>query len=671
MKKTTIDTNILPNIWLTWTTTKAVFYMNCATGVKQNDKPDIDFGYKSGYKCMLINSGSRPRFGYAKYHEDLEMLELAEVTIDTTRKEDIKQWCYAGDKYFLKKDKTILDENGKVKTEGFNLSLHHHSRDFKTFLSWFYRISTAYNVAEFKKFLGADTYTVGSGRIVDVTHAWHIQEWYKTKQKARSVGKQQKLTNKLVEIPLTEIDIISEKHPVDSVENRNYWSRSGIIYFESLTDGWHVLRVLCPDNNNKYVERERMYINDDGTNRIVAPSKDGWFPSKQLRTYGYYNLVNADEATTKCNRLKYIWPLINEVEKNAIRNVLISILRFPEIEQMIRLGYSKAALWITSSNTVRADLKYMFGDYYNDKETTLLRKTGLTKHQLDKYMQVYNSDSYYNGKCATALKEMRKLFGDGLLHLDNTSFNKYFDGFMQMNISWKRGAFYQLDDMNIDRVKFIKNAFRLGEKHNNIYTVLNDTINAYNRLNTGTHPEINWYFDSYSDVVRAHNAIDELRRAQEAERRAMWDMEYAERLKKEEEKRIKVDEKRKEYEYEDDSYVIRLPKDSNEIIREGNMQHICIGGYTTRHAYGQTNLFFLRRKSDPEAPFYAIEMDSTKRIVQIHGFGNRWLGCNPEAIPTVVRWLRKNGIKCDEKILTCKATGYCSVNEYVPMPVVD
>ena len=67
------------------------------------------------------------------------------------------------------------------------------------------------------------------------------------------------------------------------------------------------------------------------------------------------------------------------------------------------------------------------------------------------------------------------------------------------------------------------------------------TLNGYNSLNTGTHPEINWYFDSYSDLVRAHDAIDDLKRAQDAERRAMWNMAEAERLKKEEEKRKKLD----------------------------------------------------------------------------------------------------------------------------------
>jgi hypothetical protein len=113
-----------------------------------------------------------------------------------------------------------------------------------------------------------------------------------------------------------------------------------------------------------------------------------------------------------------------------------------------------------------------------------------------------------------------------------------------------------------------------------------------------------------------------------------------------------------------------LPKDSNEIVAEGNKQRICIGGYTGRHASGDTNLFFLRKKSDADTPFYAIEMNNNS-IVQIHGFGNKWLGNDPEAIPTVVRWLRKHNIACDQKILTCKSIGYSRSAEYVDMPVVD
>ena len=669
MKKTTIDTTLLPNMWLTWTTTKETFYLNCKTGVKSTEAPKRENRYDPDNQ--IVRSGSKPRYGYAKYHADLEMLELAEVTFDTTRKENIKEWKYAGEKYFLKKDKTVLDENGHTKTSGFVMSERYHARDFYTFLGLFYRIGFYKNISEFKKFLGADTYTVGSGRVVNVCSVWHIQEWYKTKQKVRSAGKQTKLTNKLTAIPLTEMSELVAKYPIENVTNRNYWSRSGIIHYEKLTDGWHVLRVLSPDNGSTYKEYERMYLNDDGTNRIVAPSNDKWIPAKQMHTYGYFDFVNKDEAKANCNRLKYILPLIESYEDNKIRNYLISILRFPEIEQMMRLGHKNVALSIANSNAPKATIKYMFGDYYNEKETALLKKIGLTKYQFDKYMDSYDNNGYYERKCACALREMRELFGVNLVHLDKATFDEYFDGFIAINRGYGRRPFHQLENMDIDRVKFVKNAFRLGKKNSNVYTILDDTLSRYCSLNTGTHPEINWYFDSYSDVVRAHNAIDELKRAQDAERRAMWDINEAKRRQKEEEKRVEIDKKRKVYEYEDDNYMIRLPKNSNEIINEGNLQRICIGGYTTRHAIGNTNLFFLRPKNNPDVPFYAIEMDNNKRVVQIHGYCNRWLGNNPDAIPTVVRWLRKNGIKCDEKILTCKATGYGAVNEYVKMPVVD
>lgn len=670
MKKTTIDRGVLPHIWLTWSTSREKFYLDCDTGVKTEERPK--FGYYS-YTNRLLTAGSKARFAYAKYHEDIEALELAEVVIDTTRKECKHEWKYSGEKYFLKRDKIVLDVNGNIKMFNYTLSKDHFSRDFNGFLGMFHRISHHYCVEEFKKFLGSDSYTISSGRVVTVTNTWHIQEWYKTKQAVRGDGKQQKLTNKLVAMPVTDIAELAAKYPPrEAIDNYYRWAINGLIVFERLDDGWSVLRILNrTGKDDGLVENERMYLHDDGANRIVSPSKDGWVPARYNTNYCNYEIANKEEAMEKCKRLKYIIPHIEEDNKQYVRATLMTILRFPEIEQMISLGYKKAARYICHGSTPRADIKNMFGGYYNEKEKTFMRKVGMNKHQLDEYMDIFRGDNYYDRKCAIAMSEMRKMFGDSLKSLDNTTFDTYFHGFYTMPSYWNRGPFYQLDNMDVDRNKFIRNAIRICKKNNSAYSVLNDTLNGYASLNAGTQPEINWYFDSYSDLVRAHNAIDELRRAQDAERRAMWDLAAAERLKKEEEKRKKIDEERKEYEYEDDDYIIRLPKDLSEIVTEGSVLHICIGGYTTRHAFGQTNLFFLRKKSEPDTPFYAIEMDNAKNIVQIHGFANKWCGNNPEIIPTIVRWLRKNNIKCDTKILTCTAKGYCTNNTYIPMPVVD
>lgn len=338
MKKTTIDASLLPNVWLTWETTKGKFYLNCSTGKKHNKAPKFTEYRGCRVKYALINSGSRPRYGYAKYHKDMERLEIAEVTIDTTRKEEVKKWRYSGTKYFLGKDKSVVDENGNEVTDRFTLSQYHWSNSFSNFLTMFYRVAYYTSAEEFKKFLGSDTYTVGSGRVVTVSHAWNIQEWYKTTQKVCGAGKQQKLTDKLTAMPVSDVTGLSEKYPPTQGTDKYYsYSINGIIYFERLDDGWSVLRVFDRDGYTGVVEeRERMYLHDDGTNRIVSPSKNGWVPSRLYNTWTSYRVVNEEEAIEKCQRLKYILPLIKGVSSSKVKMTLINILRFPELEQMIR-----------------------------------------------------------------------------------------------------------------------------------------------------------------------------------------------------------------------------------------------------------------------------------------------------------------------------------------------
>lgn len=665
MEKTSIDTSMLPNIWITWETTKGQFWLECRTGNKTDVKPNIEFKWQNK-NDILIKNGSHPYMAYIKYHKKIDMLEVAVVTIDTTRKAEVHEWKYAGDKYFINKNKVIFNENGDEHTGIFNLYKYHSASRPKDFLSMLVRLTYNNNaIEEIKKFIG-DSYTIGNGRVVDVTCLWHLQDWYIKKTGKPTNGKQQKLVDNLTAIPLSDISDFAEKYPVIEMGSGWYDRVNHIMYFERIDDDWSVLRMI-KRVNNEVSEMERIYLHDNGTSRIATRTKNGWIPSKQNIEYcNYYQFVNKDEAMARCPRLKYIIPLFATNEKN-IKKYIITALRFPEIEQLMKLGHTDTAKRIANSNTPRADLRHEFGEYYNDKESNILRKISMTKYQLDKHLKSSRNTNWWKGN---VLKDMREYFGDDLSHIDNVTFDKYYDTFETI-----RNRAYGLNNhivtLNLDYKKFIKNTIRLNEKSaTNIFIVIRDIMNAYAALNRGTQPEINWYFDSCSDVMRAHDAITALREEQRAEQRAYWNMKDEERRKKDEEKRIKLDKERKKYEYEDDNYIIRLPKNGTEIIDEGSKQKICIGGYVSSHSLGNTNLFFIRKKSDPDTPFYAIEMNRNNQINQIHGYCNKWLGCDPDVIPTVIRWLRKNNIKCDDKILTCKSTGYGAINEYVPMPVV-
>lgn len=699
MRKYALDTKLLPKVWVTWETTKGGqfngrYWLNCQTGTKKN-KPESWMYYegeysignwRNPYTCGInwntrnndkvwVKSGRPLYYAYLKYHKDIDRLEVAVVEMSTSRKEIARSWEYAGTRLFVAKDKSIIDECGNPMRPYACLFDGHYAHSGIDALRIILRQNRNDNIMdEFKKFIGGDSFTVGNGASQKVSSTWHIQRWYETVQKARSTGKQQKLADELVKMPVSDVSEFADKYQPIIIDDYGWQCNiDGIVYFERLTGGWCVLRSFMRHSNGHDLREEwRMYINDDGRNRIIAESNGDWVPSAQIRN-NWRNrsyIANKGEAIANCNRIKYILDAANNVDLRKEVDFLVTALRFPEIEQLIKLGYDRVAQHIVDSTHTKASMKEQFGGYFNDKGKSILRKVGMTKHQFDKYMGTMDMHGS-NWESTRALQSMRKMFGDDLSHLDNNSYDEYFDAMQQIRRSFYWGIEQYVNDFSLDTLRFFKNLVRLSKKNRAVYNLAHDTMNAYRGLNAGTAPDVDWYFDNYSDLVRIHDAVTELKRMQEAERRAMWNMSEAERMKKEEEKREKLDKERKVYEYEDDNYIIRLPKTLSEIVNEGSTQRICIGGYTSRHATGGTNLFFLREKSALDVPFYAIEMSNSKNIVQIHGYCNQWLGNDPDAIPTVIRWLRKNGIKCDDRILTCKAKGYGACNDYVPMPVVD
>lgn len=688
MKNYKLDETLLPEVWVTWLSKEGRIWMN-NQGTRFNnpmhwmrydDERNIDGCYwrntddrvpfgnnyesvKSGK--MWIIAGSQLYFVYAKYHKDIDRLELAAVKYDTTRSENQHGWMYAGDRLFIGKDKTIVDQNGNP-FGVVTVKRGSMYRDVRHALQALIRLTaSAQFIGEFKKFIGHDYFIIGNGTAMYIQYPWHINKWYDSVQKTRTTGKAQKLVDGLVELPLGSIEHLADKYLPMELEDkwRNSTARNNIIYFERINDKWSVLRALVRKDDGEFEESWRVYLGDDGTNRIVSKSDDGWIPSGQNRGWYFrrqYYFANKDEAVEKCDRIKYIAPIIESEEIDT----LITTLRFPAIEQLYKMGQTNLAKQIAKDSTPKACIKNMFG-YYNEKEKNVLRQIGMTKQQLDAYCERRKTNRYYSRSVISILRET---LGNDLSRVDTTTFIKYLgavESILDRSWGWNR-----VDSLNIDKSRFWKNVVRLNEKNSQSVRLIADTLDVYCRI-YGEPVEVDWIFDDYSDIVRTHDALTALVNEREAERRAYYNMEEKKKRELDDAKRKKTDELRKHYEYEDDKFIIRLPKDVYEIINEGTKQSICIGGYTSRHSRGETNLFFLRRKDAEDAPFYAIEMNNANVIVQIHGHSNKWLGNNPEAIPTVVRWLRKHNIKCDEKILTCTARGYGRTNEYITMPQVD
>ena len=684
MKNYELDTTMLPEVWVTWNSANGTIYMNpngkrlttpepwMRTGVNGGNANAVYVGVTWGTRNkekIWVKSGSKIYYAYAKYHEDINRLEVAAVTYDTSRKEAKHEWSYAGERYFIGKDKSIVNENGVRYTAYHNAKDGYRIWDEKNLISHLLRMNTNDHFNdEFKKFIGGNYFIIGNGTSVEIQYSWSFAKWYESVQKTRTNGKSQKLVDELVAIPLGDTDGLGRRFP--AIKRYNGWRDEeikNIIYFERVNDKWSVLRAFVRDDNNEVTEAWRVYFDDKNTTRIASKSNGEWIPSSQQNHWRFnseFCFVNKNEAIEKCNRIKYTLSALKEEDGPA---ELITALRFPEVEQLYKLGCPKFAHKVSKSSTPKSVIKDMFGNYYKEKEKNILRQVGMTKHQLDKFYAISSSyDHWYS--YGNMIAKMRTMFGDDLSHIDNNTFDKYIVVLSQLLPNFW-GQRY-LTDLGVDESKFWRNVARLYEKNRNSTNLLNDTLSLWHRIDYNNRPQVDWLFDSYSDIVRAHDAFNDIVTRQEAERQARYNARRAEELKREQERLKKVDEERKHYEFEDGDFVIRLPRDLREILDEGTRQRICIGGYTTRHANGETNIFFLRRKDTDSVPFYAIEMRNDS-IVQIHGYCNRWLGNNPEAIPTVVRWLRKHNISCRNEILTCNATGYCSTGTYVTMPIVD
>ena len=75
--------------------------------------------------------------------------------------------------------------------------------------------------------------------------------------------------------------------------------------------------------------------------------------------------------------------------------------------------------------------------------------------------------------------------------------------------------------------------------------------------------------------------------------------------------------------YSSSGLSIHPARSQKEMIMEGKLLDHCVGGYANSHAEGRTSIFFIRRESEPETPFYTLELDvKALKVRQNRGYKN-------------------------------------------------
>jgi hypothetical protein len=80
------------------------------------------------------------------------------------------------------------------------------------------------------------------------------------------------------------------------------------------------------------------------------------------------------------------------------------------------------------------------------------------------------------------------------------------------------------------------------------------------------------------------------------------------------------------YGYENDDYTIIVPREAADIVKEGQLQHHCVGAgdsYINDMNKETSLILFLRRQQEPDIPYYTIQANQTGRVLQRYAAYNR------------------------------------------------
>lgn len=128
------------------------------------------------------------------------------------------------------------------------------------------------------------------------------------------------------------------------------------------------------------------------------------------------------------------------------------------------------------------------------------------------------------------------------------------------------------------------------------------------------------------DLTAAHN-------------RTMEQVEF-ERNKADQEKFQKAVEKLEKFAWSEGEFFIRPAREQMELTAEGKALHHCVGGYIRDMAEEKTAIFFLRKVSEPDKPFYTLELQK-KRVIQCRTEHNASYDRNPDVKNFVDMWMEK------------------------------
>lgn len=143
----------------------------------------------------------------------------------------------------------------------------------------------------------------------------------------------------------------------------------------------------------------------------------------------------------------------------------------------------------------------------------------------------------------------------------------------------------------------------------------------------------------YHDVLSREYAIVKDQKRHELFKESIADYKHLELIQE-----LKFDEENKPLPSNKKKYAMVLPKDAQDLVKEGKVMHHCVGGYIDRVIDKNSIIMFLRKAEDIESSFATIEIDpDNMKIYQVKAKNNNRVKDN-DAIKFLENWCKKKNI---------------------------
>ena len=447
-----------------------------------------------------------------------------------------------------------------------------------------------------------------------------------------------------------------------------------VISINKVRENLSVLRVLSKSEDSTVMKDiVKVFITNKTSFAYKVSSEGTWHKisvSSNAANWNY-KLIGFNPKNVEGTMLQYFGEIIDSIPNNLQAKTIWTLLTTPIVEKLLKTEFKNFIFYIleheNSKMTVNRALTHIFGKI-DTKKKTLYQQLGVNKYQFDYFCKKYNNfikdatnwdkehidytiDNTFSAKDIKYIlytDEVKPIYTylfnvDGykdISYLDNKTFDTI------INYSNDEDRFYK--NYYIHFLQMVHMIYGLNPMCNicgYIELLIDDAIShGYRSMHpTEYHDylvmvnelrqdkdikdinEFKPYFDKndLNSITNMHNLILEL---YDCKKNKAIQIEFENSVK-----RIKA------WEFEDDEYIAITPSQPKDLTREGIELHHCVASYIERVAKKQTNIMFIRQKSDITKSFFTVEITNDKNIQQIHGMCN----CNIDTVPGLDKFVNK------------------------------